>query len=195
MEPVKTDALREQLLSIAARHFSQNGYAATKLSDISREAGVSRGPLYYYFSDKAELYTETTKYAIGLLETEFTRIFDFSRPVAEVMRDEFNFCLSIGPQFYYQEPNVKGMPDVSPIVKAYSNWLIEKKYQLFQHAKETGQLRADCDISELISLIYVFYHGIVRIRALSASTDGFSPSLLENGTDYFMKIVEERYLA
>lgn len=37
--------------------FSRAGYAAARLEDIAREAGVTRGALYWHFASKADLYT------------------------------------------------------------------------------------------------------------------------------------------
>jgi len=41
----------------AARHlFAQHGYHGTSVDSIVKEAGVSKGSLYWHFSDKFELY-------------------------------------------------------------------------------------------------------------------------------------------
>ena len=40
----------------AARQFAQNGYAATNIRDILRDAGVTTPTMYHYFSGKADLY-------------------------------------------------------------------------------------------------------------------------------------------
>ena len=36
--------------------FAEKGFAAAKLDDIARRAGVSKGTLYLYFQDKADLF-------------------------------------------------------------------------------------------------------------------------------------------
>jgi AcrR family transcriptional regulator len=43
---------REKLLAAARRLFEERGYAATRMSDISPEAGVSHGTVYTWFADK-----------------------------------------------------------------------------------------------------------------------------------------------
>ena len=52
------DALREQLLSAAARVFAREGYAGTKIQDIVREAGLSTGAVYGRFRNKDHLLRE-----------------------------------------------------------------------------------------------------------------------------------------
>lgn len=48
-------ATRNKLLDAAARLFHEQGYAATGISTILREAGVNSGSLYYFFPTKEAL--------------------------------------------------------------------------------------------------------------------------------------------
>jgi AcrR family transcriptional regulator len=53
----KTKALRPgQILEAAFAAFIENGYAGTRMEDIARRAGVSKGTLYVYFQTKADLF-------------------------------------------------------------------------------------------------------------------------------------------
>lgn len=47
---------REQILAAATRAFAQDGYAATGLEDVARQAGVTRAIVYRHFASKADLY-------------------------------------------------------------------------------------------------------------------------------------------
>lgn len=47
---------REQLLDAAERVFHAKGVARATLDEIAREAGLTRGALYWHFSNKAELF-------------------------------------------------------------------------------------------------------------------------------------------
>lgn len=49
-------AKREQILSGAHRVFSSMGYDAASMNDITREAGVSKGTIYVYFTGKEDLF-------------------------------------------------------------------------------------------------------------------------------------------
>ena len=48
---------RESILSTAGEEFAAHGYAAASLNRIIDAAGISKGSLYYYFDDKADLFT------------------------------------------------------------------------------------------------------------------------------------------
>lgn len=49
------DARRRQILEGAARCFARNGFHATSMQDVLREADLSAGAVYRYFSSKEEL--------------------------------------------------------------------------------------------------------------------------------------------
>src|SRR5262245_747063 len=44
------------ILNAALEAFVENGFAATRLEDVAKRAGVSKGTLYLYFENKEELF-------------------------------------------------------------------------------------------------------------------------------------------
>lgn len=52
----RKDARPQELLAAALDLFVERGFAATRLDDIAKNAGVSKGTLYLYFSSKEELF-------------------------------------------------------------------------------------------------------------------------------------------
>ena len=46
---------RQKIVSTARRLFAQRGYDRCNVSDIAREAGMSQGNIYWYFSSKEEI--------------------------------------------------------------------------------------------------------------------------------------------
>ena len=61
---------REAILSAAAEEFSDRGYAATSISRILDRADLSKGSLYYYFDDKADLFATVVDEAVKRLLVE-----------------------------------------------------------------------------------------------------------------------------
>jgi len=47
---------RAEILAAAERHFAERGFEAARLEDIASEVGIRRAAIFYYFSDKHELY-------------------------------------------------------------------------------------------------------------------------------------------
>ena len=55
--PKQADPLaRRQILAAALTVFSRTGYAGTTLDDITAEANLSKGAIYWYFDNKADLF-------------------------------------------------------------------------------------------------------------------------------------------
>jgi AcrR family transcriptional regulator len=52
---------KQQIVDAAAELFAANGYAATRIQDICRRAGVAKGLFYWYFSTKQELFAELVR--------------------------------------------------------------------------------------------------------------------------------------
>ncbi|MFA9215925.1 MAG: TetR/AcrR family transcriptional regulator [Sphingomonadaceae bacterium] len=70
----RKDARPQELLAAALGLFVERGFAATRLEDVARRAGVSKGTLYLYFANKEELFKavvrETIVHAIGEAEQD-----------------------------------------------------------------------------------------------------------------------------
>ncbi len=45
-----------EICAAALAVFAEKGFAAAKLDDIAKRAGVSKGTLYLYFTDKEQLF-------------------------------------------------------------------------------------------------------------------------------------------
>jgi AcrR family transcriptional regulator len=52
---------KQQLLDAAAELFAERGYAATRIADICRAAGVAKGLFYWYFPTKGDLFAELVR--------------------------------------------------------------------------------------------------------------------------------------
>src|SRR5437016_5489426 len=83
---------REAILAAALEEFSASGFAATRLDDVARRAGVAKGTIYLYFRDKESLFQELVRTmlspVVGALEA--ARMADLpARAVAEAIADLF----------------------------------------------------------------------------------------------------------
>ena len=58
----RKDERRQQLIEATIRAISQHGYSRTTLADVSRESGLSRGIVGFYFDSKDALLLETLRY-------------------------------------------------------------------------------------------------------------------------------------
>src|SRR5438477_10021008 len=59
---------RKQLMTVAIDCFARLGYQGTSIDRIARDAGVTKGALYYHFRDKEDLLFAAVKDRIGGFE-------------------------------------------------------------------------------------------------------------------------------
>jgi AcrR family transcriptional regulator len=118
-------ARREAILTAALDEFSARGFAAARLDDVARRAGVAKGTIYLYFTDKEALFQELILFqlspVVGVFEAALagdlplTVIIDqaietFVREIYGTHRKEvMRLIITEGPRFptladfYYRE--------------------------------------------------------------------------------------------
>jgi AcrR family transcriptional regulator len=127
-------ATRDAILAAALDEFSARGFAAARLDDVARRAGVAKGTIYVHFRDKETLFEELVRAylgpVVGLLGARpdaplsarafVERLID--TVVREVLgtrrRDVLRLVLTEGPRFpqlaqiYYREVILRALPMV-----------------------------------------------------------------------------------
>src|SRR5260370_18088619 len=64
-------ARREAILAAALDEFSARGFAAARLDDVARRAGVAKGTIYLHFRHKAALFQDLVPSVISPLIARF----------------------------------------------------------------------------------------------------------------------------
>jgi AcrR family transcriptional regulator len=67
----RKQARPQEILMAALTVFAERGYAATRLDDVAKRAGVTKGTLYLYFPNKEQLFIAVVR---GTLLPELLRI-------------------------------------------------------------------------------------------------------------------------
>jgi len=60
----RKDARPSEILAAAMETFVEHGYAATKLEDVAKRAGVTKGTLYIYFESKEALFKAVVRESV-----------------------------------------------------------------------------------------------------------------------------------
>jgi AcrR family transcriptional regulator len=130
----------QEITEAALQAFAEKGYAATRVEEVAKRAGVSKGLLYLYFKTKEELFKAVVKSVvvrrvdqlIGSIESTDLSSEDFIRgplssflkqvpgsPVAIVIR----LLISEGPRhpdlvdYYYDNVVSKGLAAITGFVE------------------------------------------------------------------------------
>ena len=73
----------QEITEAAFAAFAEKGFTATKVEDVARQAGVSKGLLYLYFKTKEELFKAVIRSVVMPRVDELTRALDSSELGAE----------------------------------------------------------------------------------------------------------------
>lgn len=83
----RKDARPQELLDAALDLFVERGFAAARLDDVARAAGVSKGTLYLYFSSKEELFKAVVRESVVPMIGEAEGVIDqFTGSSEELLR-------------------------------------------------------------------------------------------------------------
>ena len=72
-----------EITDAALAAFAENGYAATRVDDVAKRAGVSKGLLYLYFKTKEELFKAVIRSFVAPKVRELSAVVDASDLSAE----------------------------------------------------------------------------------------------------------------
>ena len=88
----------EQVLSSALGLFVSQGYSSTSIEDIARNAGLTKGAVYFYFKGKSALLLELIAQSAGLYGQVFTRMRASGALAAEQLELFKDWAAEVGAQ-------------------------------------------------------------------------------------------------
>src|SRR6188472_2239051 len=130
---------RSAIIEAAMDEFIARGFAATRLDDVAKRAGVAKGTIYLHFKDKESMFEELIRIAIVPLVGRMQGpppasgtvrdlieafAFNFIREVATTQRgDIVRLVVAEGPRFpaiadfYYREVVSKGLAGMRAMIE------------------------------------------------------------------------------
>lgn len=130
---------RAAITQAALDEFTARGFAATRLDDVAKRAGVAKGTIYLHFKDKDALFQELVRTALLPLIEQLTRAPEaggsaramlerfaetFIREVAGTRRaDILRLIIAEGPrfptlaEFYYREVVSRGLAGMTRLIE------------------------------------------------------------------------------
>jgi AcrR family transcriptional regulator len=150
---------QERLFASAAEEFGEKGYDAASLNRILERSGMSKSSLYYYFDDKADLFTTMLERALAFLIKEIGG-FDVETLTAETFWSEFvtlyrrsivlvnrnTWYLKLGRMFYRLHDTSKQGAPTGHIFDAARHWI----GKIISRGQALGVVRTDLPTPLLI---------------------------------------------
>lgn len=155
----KEDALatRELILDAAERVFHQRGVSRTSLQEIAKDAGLTRGAIYWHFENKGELFhamMERVTLPMMARMSELT-VDDERDPLAKIRRNTAEALHQIAHDaqvrrvFEIATQKVEYVDELQSLRERHiagRNECIDDTQHLLEKARALGQLRADLDV-------------------------------------------------
>jgi TetR/AcrR family transcriptional repressor of uid operon len=169
LKPDTQRARREHILDAAERCFARSGFHRCTMQDICKEAEVSPGALYVYFSSKEALIA-------GI--TERNRA-DFASRFAELAEsgDVLQALHALAQHYFVAEPVYKQLMFVEIGVEATRNPQVGEIYRsvdefcrasfetLFERLKAEGRINPQLDVVALARVFEIIGDGLFWRRA------------------------------
>lgn len=154
----------EIIIAAAIKVFSEKGYAAASMQDIADEAKISRGPLYYRYKTKKEIFLAAldayAKQELG----EQARILRQKKPASEKLREFLHFGIryasksnAIFPMDIFSDPAMEVVNDRIREIYSWSATLLKRSVQA---ALDAGELKSGINVDSFVNLTFVIYDGL-----------------------------------
>src|SRR5205085_12438941 len=83
----RKDERAPEILGAALACFSEKGFAATRMEDIARRAGISKGTIYLYFESKEAVFKALAQRVVGSRVGELGALVQaFEGPTSDLVR-------------------------------------------------------------------------------------------------------------
>jgi AcrR family transcriptional regulator len=175
LKPATQHARREHILDAAEVSFARTGFHRTTMQDICKEAEISPGALYVYFSSKEDLIA-------GIAERDRAQ---FAERFAELSAapDFLKALEALGKHYFAEEPAYKrtmcieiGLEStrnlqVGEIYRSVDKFVAESFEKLFGRLAKEGRISPDLDIATLAKVFTVIGDGLFLRRAVDPDFD------------------------
>jgi AcrR family transcriptional regulator len=147
------EGVREQIVKAARSCFLRFGTEKTSMSDVAREAGLSRGTVYRYFTDRADLIDGVFGYESHLFHESMRKQLDRLGSLEEQVVE----CAGILAAFEHDvATGARSRIDVrrerlAMLLTSHSEPLLRDTIEFLgpyvEAAKERGELRSDLNVA------------------------------------------------
>jgi len=155
--------MEENILQTAHAIFSVKGWEGTNLQDIADAMGISRGPIYYYFKSKKQLFEAMFQHRLGN-DHVFARaiLFGDGPFFSRLERMLLGWVKNRKNNAYMSDLQTVGELESCRIF--YSD-ICEKIYEAFHEFALKGIeeqiLRPDINVTAFVDQIFIFFGGIL----------------------------------
>jgi len=182
MRRTKEDAeqTRHDLLKAAEHVFSKQGFAATRLSDIAKEAGVTRGAIYHHFGNKMELFIALHKERVDPYFKLVKSIFDsdlsprtkITKLMSElVVRAKNDIDFAASQRFgIFRDMELHDCEEIHKFMREQGEQFFLILVNIIKEGQAIGEIRRDIDPQKAAFNTIAYVKGITSIMVMERQT-------------------------
>jgi AcrR family transcriptional regulator len=181
-------ARRERVLRAAMAEFGRHGYSGGSLNVIAREAGVAKGSLFQYFTDKFDFFAYVAEQTSVAIYAEMVPHLDGGPRPGETFLEFFQRLVDVWIGYMDAHPLERGVTaattmELDPQVRQAVREPVHRLYAqgvrpLLEGAIASGELAADTDVDALLSMLVL----LLPHLALAPFEPGLDSALRLHGT-------------
>lgn len=168
------------MINAALRVFAQNGYRHASTDVIVKEAGISKGLLFHYFSNKIGLFSFLFDYSVRYMLFEFDRLIsaketDYFVICKEMEKAKLNVLRSYPYMHEFIEKSLEeNQLDIIETIEFSKNTYIETISKYYAQG-DRSFMRGDISATQLDNLICYTVDGLTKDQIRTGS---FQPEML-----------------
>lgn len=181
MRRTKADAeqTRQDLIKAGERVFGRQGFSATRLSDIAKEAGVTRGAIYHHFGNKMDLFIALHnervdpyfKMVEGILKSDLSPKQKIQKMMTELIflaKDDLHFAAS--QRFgIFRDMEFHNCEEIRQFMRKRGELFFAELVKIIKEGQSTEDIRQDIDPEQAAFNLVAYIKGITSMMAIEKS--------------------------
>lgn len=177
------------ILDAAQRLIVQNGYAGLSMRDLSRDSGLAKGTIYYYFQDKEAIYLSVVERDLISMRAEIHQAAQTPGSCIErlqaIVRAYFHIAQTNRSLFISRMREISGMEEpMRALLRTHRAALMRPIVELIEEGQAAGLFRAINAEMAIISL-FGMMNSFVTHRFLIEQSD-ITEDVVEHTIELFL---------
>lgn len=181
----RKEARPAEILGAALECFAEHGFAATRLEDVARRAGVTKGTLYLYFPNKEELFKAVVRQTLVPNIERAGALVNAAEPAPLLLEKLLRALaeLALSPASAIPKIVIAEAGNFPDLARFYREQVVERGLAIFRRVLSTGIERGEfrpvdidnaarCLVAPLL-LAMLWRHSLGRLE-----TPAFDPEAL-----------------
>jgi AcrR family transcriptional regulator len=164
--------VRERIIQAAIESFGQTGFDRTKMDDVAKRLGLSKGTIYLYFKSKEELFTGICQHNMNenmknqALFTRKENIASDAEQIYDTIRKNERDMDKVMLEMVVESTR---NPRLKKIMHEQHMMIHRHVVEEVRSKVESGFIRRDVDVDSLATALVALYDGLAINRMLGMS--------------------------